>query len=72
MYSRHDQNLLATAYDSSRYLNKENFFSGDLGKELFPSTNISWHLFFTYTLFVTFLEKLNLIKHYVEVHYIIF
>ena len=68
MYNRHDPNLLATGYDSGRYLNLESFFSGTVSGQ----TNIAWHIFFTYTLFVRILEKLNLINHYVEVQYLIY
>ena len=67
MYYRHDPNLLATAYDASRYVGLKNFFGGIVSNQ-----NSAWHLFFTYTLFITILEKLNLINHYVEVQYIIF
>jgi len=72
MYSRHDPNLLATSFDSGRYVGLENFFAGQVGVGLIESQNIAWHLFFTYTLFIRTLEKLNLINHYVEVQYIIF
>lgn len=71
-YERHDPSLLATAYDSSRYVGLKNFFSGSVGKGLLDTSNSAWHLFFTYTLFITILEKVNLITHYVEVQYIIF
>ena len=30
MYARHDPNLLATAYDSSRYVGLNNFFEGSV------------------------------------------
>lgn len=69
MYTRHDPNLLATGYDTGRYLNLSNFFAGRVGV---AGENSSWHLYFTYTLFITILEKLNLIKYYVEVQYLIF
>ncbi len=64
-YNRHDPNLLATMYDSGRYLN--GFFDGQVS-----GLKTAWHLFFTYTLFVTILEKLNLINYYVEVQYLIY
>ena len=48
-YERHDPNLLATAYDSSRYVGLKNFFSGSVGKGLLDTSNSAWHLFFTYT-----------------------
>lgn len=67
-YHRHDPYLLATGYDSGRYLNLESFFDGPLGDK----KNIAWHLFFTYTLFIRTLEKLNLINYYVEVQYLIY
>ena len=67
MYARHDPNLLATGYDSGRYLNLDSFFDGRVSQQ-----KTAWHLYFTYTLFVTILEKLNLIKHYVEVQYLFF
>ncbi len=72
MYSRHDPNMLATSFDAGRYVGLENFFAGHVGVGLIESQNVSWHLFFTYTLFIRTLEKLNLISHYVEVQYIIF
>ena len=72
MYARHDQILMATAFDSSRYVGLENFFSGKVGVGLIESQNIAWHLFFTYTLFIRVLESLNLINYYVEIQYIIF
>ena len=72
MYSRHDPNLLATGYDAGRYLNLENFFDGGVGKGLLGSQNIAWHLFFTYTMFITILEKLKLINYYVEIQYLIY
>lgn len=67
MYYRYDENLLATAYDASRYVGLNNFFDGSIYNQ-----KSAWHLFFTYTLFITILEKLNLINHYVEIQYIIF
>ena len=67
MYSRHDPNMLATSYDASRYVGLKNFFEGSV----FGQTS-AWHLFFTYTLFIVILEKLNLINYYVEVQYIIY
>ena len=67
-YNRHDPHLLATAYDSGRYLNLESFFDGPLGDK----KNIAWHLFFTYTLFIRILEKLNLINYYVEAQYLVY
>ena len=67
MYSRHDPNMMATSYDASRYVGLKNFFEGSV----FGQTS-AWHLFFTYTLFIAILEKLNLINYYVEVQYIIY
>ena len=67
-YNRHDPSLLATGYDSGRYLNLESFFDGLLGNK----KNIAWHLFFTYTLFIRILEKVNLINYYVEVQYLVY
>tara|TARA_B110000305_G_C19385058_1_gene611750 strand:- start:182 stop:1258 length:1077 start_codon:yes stop_codon:yes gene_type:complete len=67
MYSRHDPNMLATSYDASRYVGLKNFFEGSVFGQ-----KSAWHLFFTYTLFIAILEKLNLINYYVEVQYIIY
>ncbi len=67
MYARHDPNLLANAYDASRYVGLNSFFDGAV-----YSQNTAWHLFFTYTLFIRILEDLNLIKYYVEFQYVIF
>ncbi len=67
MYNRYDPDVLATSYDSGRYLNLENFFA-----ETVTGETIAWHLFFTYRLFITVLENINLIQHYVEVQYFIF
>lgn len=72
MYSRYDPNLLATGYDSGRYLQLSNFFDAGIGKGLIGYKNIAWHLFFTYTIFISILEKINLINHYVEVQYLIY
>ncbi len=66
-YNRHDPNLLATGYDSGRYLNHLSFFEGEVS-----GRKTAWHLFFTYTLFIRTLEKLNLINHYVEAQYVIY
>ena len=55
MYSRHDPNILANSYDASRYVGLKNFFAGSVFGQ-----KSAWHLFFTYTLFITILEKLNL------------
>ena len=54
MYARHDPNLLANAYDASRYVGLKSFFDGTE-----YSQNTAWHLFFTYTLFIRILEDLN-------------
>ena len=67
MYSRHDPNILANSYDASRYVGLKNFFAGSVFGQ-----KSAWHLFFTYTLFITILEKLNLINYYVEVQYVIY
>ncbi len=72
MNFKHDPNVLLTSYDASRYVGLDNFFDGGVGKGLVDSENIAWHLFFTYTLFITILEKLNLINYYVEFQYLIF
>ncbi len=69
---KYDSNMLLTSYDASRYVGLKNFFDGGVGKGLVESENIAWHLFFTYTLFITILEKLNLINYYVEFQYLIF
>ena len=66
-YNRHDPNLLATMYDSGRYLNLPSFFDGRVSEQ-----KTAWHLFFTYTLFVRILEKINLINYYVEAQYLIY
>ena len=52
MHLRHDSDLLATGYDSGRYVGLENFFAGKVGVGLIESQNVAWHLFFTYTLFI--------------------
>jgi hypothetical protein len=67
MYARHDPNLLASGYDSGRYLNLKSFFDGAV-----TGQKTAWHLFFTYTLFIRILEKLNLINYYVEAQYLIY
>jgi len=67
IYARHDPNLLATAYDASRYVGLNSFFDGTVYGQ-----KTAWHLFFTYTLFIRILEDLNLIKYYVEIQYVIF
>ena len=67
MYARHDSSLLATSYDAGRYLNLKSFFDGSVSGQ-----KTAWHLFFTYTLFITLLEKINLINHYVEAQYLIY
>jgi hypothetical protein len=67
MYERHDPNLLATAYDASRYVGLNSFFDGVVYDQ-----KTAWHLFFTYTLFIRILEDLNIIKYYVEIQYVIF
>ena len=72
MYSRYDPDLLATGYDSGRYVGLENFFSATIGKGLFDGQNIAWHLFFTYTLFIRIIENLNLLNYYVEFQYIFY
>lgn len=72
METRYDLDMLATSYDASRYVGLNNFFSGGIGKGLMSGDNISWHLFFTYTLFITILEKLDLLNYYVEFQYIIY
>mgnify|MGYP001165533539 FL=1 len=72
MYSRHDPVMMATSYDASRYVGLKNFFAAGIGKGLLGGENIAWHLFFTYTLFISILEKLNLINYYVEVQYVIY
>ena len=72
MYSRHDPVMMATSFDANRYVDLENFFAAGIGKGLLGGENIAWHLFFTYTLFITILEKLNLINYYVEVQYVIY
>ena len=66
-YNRYDPNLLATMYDSGRYLNLPSFFDGQVSGQ-----TTAWHLFFTYTLFVRILEKINLINYYVEAQYLIY
>ncbi len=65
MNSRHEQSIFLLSYDSDRYIGLENFFDGGGQKA-------AWHLFFTYTVFITFLEKINLINYYVEAQYLIF
>ena len=72
MYSRHDPVMMATSFDANRYVGLKNFFAAGIGKGLLGGENIAWHLFFTYTLFITILEKLNLINYYVEVQYVIY
>ena len=67
MYARHDPDLLATSFDAGRYSNLKSFFDGSVSGQ-----KTAWHLFFTYTLFITFLEKVNLINHYVEIQYVVF
>ena len=67
MYWRHDPTMLATSYDSERYTNLKSFFDGDVSGQ-----KTAWHIFFTYTLFITILEKINLINYYVEVQYTIY
>jgi hypothetical protein len=67
MYARHDPDLLAAGYDAGRYTNLKSFFDGSVSGQ-----KTAWHLFFTYTLFITFLEKINLINHYVEIQYVVF
>ena len=67
MYWRYDPTMLATSYDSERYTNLKSFFDGDVSGQ-----KTAWHLFFTYTLFITILEKINLINYYVEVQYVIY
>jgi hypothetical protein len=67
MYSRHDPYILANSYDASRYVGLQNFFDGSVFGQ-----KSAWHLFFTYTLFIAILEKLNLINYYVEVQYVIY
>ena len=70
--SKYDAEMLATSYDANRYVGLDNFFSAGIGKGLMGGENIAWHLFFTYTLFITILEKLNLLKYYVEFQYAIY
>lgn len=72
MYSRFDPEMLATSYDANRYVGLNNFFDATIGKGLLDGKNIAWHLFFTYTLFITILEKLNLLSYYVEFQYVIY
>ena len=72
MYSRHDPVMMATSYDASRYIGLKNFFAAGIGKGYLGGENIAWHLFFTYTLFITILENLNLINYYVEAQYVIY
>jgi hypothetical protein len=72
MSLRYDPDMLATSYDANRYVGLDNFFSAGIGKGQINGENISWHLFFTYTLFITILEKLNLLNYYVEFQYIIY
>jgi hypothetical protein len=72
MYLRHDPNLMATSFDASRYVGLKNFFDAGIGQGEIDGKNIAWHLFFTYTLFITILEKLDLLEYYVEVQYIIY
>lgn len=72
MYLRYDPDMMATSFDASRYVGLKSFFDGGIGKGLLGGENIAWHLFFTYTLFITILEKLNLISYYVEVQYVIY
>ena len=67
MYSRHDPYILANSYDASRYVGLQNFFDGSVFGQ-----KSAWHLFFTYTLLIAILEKLNLINYYVEVQYVIY
>jgi len=67
MYARHDPSLLATGYDAGRYTNLKSFFEGSVSGQ-----KTAWHLFFTYTLFITLLEKINLLNHYVEIQYVVF
>ena len=67
MYARHDPSLLATGYDAGRYTNLKSFFDGSVSGQ-----KTAWHLFFTYTLFITLLEKINLLNHYVEIQYVVF
>tara|TARA_Y100000768_G_C23954749_1_gene672158 strand:- start:225 stop:713 length:489 start_codon:yes stop_codon:yes gene_type:complete len=54
-------------YDSGRYLNLPSFFDGRVSGQ-----KTAWHIFFTYTLFVRILEKINLINYYVEVQYLFY
>ena len=72
MYLRYDPDMMATSYDASRYVGLNNFFGGSIGKGYLDGKNITWHLFFTYRLFITILEKLDLINYYVEVQYVIY
>ena len=72
MYWRHDPVMMATSFDANRYVGLKNFFAAGIGKGLLDGESIAWHLFFTYTLFITILEKLNLINYYVEAQYIIY
>lgn len=72
MYSKYDPDMLATSYDANRYVGLNNFFDAGIGKGLMGGKNIAWHLFFTYTLFITTLEKLNLLNYYVEFQYVIY
>ena len=69
MYSRFDPDMMATSYDANRYVGLNNFFDASIGKGLLGGEDIAWHLFFTYTLFITILEKLNLLNYYVEFQY---
>ena len=72
MYLRYDPVMMATSYDASRYVGLDNFFDGAIGKGYLEGKNIAWHLFFTYTLFITILEKFDLLNYYVEVQYVIY
>lgn len=65
MNFRHDQNIFLFSYDAGRYVGLSNFFDGGGNKS-------AWHLFLTYTLFIRFLEELNLFNYYVEFQYFIF
>lgn len=67
MYWRHDPVMMATSFDAGRYVGLKNFFDGNVSGQ-----KTAWHLYFTYALFITILEKINLIKYYVEVQYIFF
>ena len=72
MYSRYDPVMMATSFDATRYVGLKNFFAAGIGKGLLGGEKIAWHLFFTYTLFITILENLNLINYYVEAQYVIY